>query len=83
MLAAVRSLGLASRANVCMARGLKTLVGFGTKRYAAIDVGTNSVKLHVGERHADGTWSTVADRADGDPPRRGPRRGRHASSRSR
>ena len=63
VLAAVRSLGLASRANVCMARGLKTLVGFGTKRYAAIDVGTNSVKLYVGERHADGTWSTVADRA--------------------
>ena len=63
VLAAVRSLGLASRANVCMARGLKTLVGFGTKRFAAIDVGTNSVKLHVGERRADGTWSTVADRA--------------------
>ena len=63
VLAAVRSLGLASRANVCMARGLKTLVGFGTKRYAVIDVGTNSVKLHVGERHADGTWSTVVDRA--------------------
>ena len=63
VLAAVRSLGLASRPNVCMARGLKTLVGFGTKRYAVIDVGTNSVKLHVGERHADGTWSAVADRA--------------------
>ena len=61
--AAVRSLGLASRANVCMARGLKTLVGFGAKRYAVIDVGTNSVKLHVGERRADGTWSTVTDRA--------------------
>ena len=64
VLAAVRSLGLASRANVCMARGLKTLVGFGAKRFAAIDVGTNSVKLHVGERRADGTWSTVADRAE-------------------
>ena len=63
VLAAVRALGLASRPNVCMARGLKTLVGFGTKRYAVIDVGTNSVKLHVGERHADGTWSAVADRA--------------------
>jgi exopolyphosphatase / guanosine-5'-triphosphate,3'-diphosphate pyrophosphatase len=63
VLAAVRSLGLASRANVCMARGLKALVGFGTKRFAAIDVGTNSVKLHVGERRADGTWSALADRA--------------------
>jgi exopolyphosphatase / guanosine-5'-triphosphate,3'-diphosphate pyrophosphatase len=64
VLAAVRSLGLAARTNVCMARGLKTLVGFGAKRFAAIDVGTNSVKLHIGERRADGTWSTVADRAE-------------------
>ncbi len=32
-------------------------------RYAVIDVGTNSVKLHVGERRADDTWSAVADRA--------------------
>ncbi|MGZ4395085.1 MAG: Ppx/GppA phosphatase family protein [Gaiellaceae bacterium] len=64
VVAAVRSLGLASRANVCMARGLKALVGFGARQYAVIDVGTNSVKLHVGERRADGTWSTVADRAE-------------------
>ncbi len=33
-------LGLATRANVCMARGLKALVGFGTVRHAVIDVGT-------------------------------------------
>ena len=59
----MRSLGLATRANVCMARGLKTLVGFGTVRHAVIDVGTNSVKLHVGERRADGTWNAVIDRA--------------------
>lgn len=63
VMAAVRSLGLAARANVCMARGLKALAGFGTRRYAVIDVGTNSVKLHVGERRADGTWDTVVDRA--------------------
>lgn len=31
-------------------------------RYAAVDVGTNSVKLHIGEHHADGTWSRVSDR---------------------
>ena len=33
-------------------------------RYAVIDVGTNSVKFHIGERHADGTWTTVVDRAE-------------------
>src|SRR5689334_10000925 len=33
-------------------------------RYAVIDVGTNSVKFHVGERHPDGTWTTVVDRAE-------------------
>ena len=32
--------------------------------YAVIDVGTNSVKLHVGERHDDGSWSTIVDRAE-------------------
>jgi len=32
--------------------------------YAAIDVGTNSVKFHIGERREDGTWRTVADRAE-------------------
>jgi exopolyphosphatase/guanosine-5'-triphosphate,3'-diphosphate pyrophosphatase len=64
VVAAVHSLGLASRTNICMARGLKTLAGFGEKRYTAIDVGTNSVKLHVAVRHADGTWSPVADRAE-------------------
>ena len=60
---ALRSLGLTARANVCMVRGLKALIGFGAVRYAVIDVGTNSVKLHVGERRADDTWTAVADRA--------------------
>jgi exopolyphosphatase/guanosine-5'-triphosphate,3'-diphosphate pyrophosphatase len=63
VMAVLRSAGLATRANVCMARGLKALVGFGTVRHAVIDVGTNSVKLHVGERRADGTWNAVVDRA--------------------
>jgi exopolyphosphatase/guanosine-5'-triphosphate,3'-diphosphate pyrophosphatase len=33
-------------------------------RYAVIDVGTNSVKFHVGEKQADGLWTKVVDRAD-------------------
>ncbi len=32
-------------------------------RFAVIDVGTNSVKLHVGERTTGNSWQTVADRA--------------------
>jgi exopolyphosphatase/guanosine-5'-triphosphate,3'-diphosphate pyrophosphatase len=35
-----------------------------TRRYAAIDVGTNSVKLNVGELLDDGEWRTVADRSE-------------------
>ena len=35
-----------------------------TRRYAAIDVGTNSVKLNVGERLEDGEWRTVVDRSE-------------------
>jgi len=62
--AVVRELGLAAHPVVCMARGLKGLVGFGARRFAVIDVGTNSVKLHVGERRADGSWRTVVDRAE-------------------
>ena len=32
--------------------------------YAVIDVGTNSVKFHIGERSADAAWDTVVDRAE-------------------
>ncbi|MFZ0343283.1 MAG: hypothetical protein WAL31_13240, partial [Gaiellaceae bacterium] len=64
VLAAVRDLQLADRPNVCLARGLKTLLGLDPIRFAVIDVGTNSVKLHVGERHTGGAWRTVADRAE-------------------
>jgi exopolyphosphatase/guanosine-5'-triphosphate,3'-diphosphate pyrophosphatase len=32
--------------------------------YAVIDVGTNSVKFHIGERREDGSWTTTVDRAE-------------------
>ncbi|MEI6450604.1 MAG: Ppx/GppA family phosphatase [Actinomycetes bacterium] len=32
--------------------------------YAVIDVGTNSVKFHIGERREDGSWVTLVDRAE-------------------
>jgi exopolyphosphatase/guanosine-5'-triphosphate,3'-diphosphate pyrophosphatase len=62
--ATVRELLLTDRPNVCVARGLKTLLDLDPVRFAVIDVGTNSVKLHVGERRADGSWQTVVDRAE-------------------
>jgi exopolyphosphatase / guanosine-5'-triphosphate,3'-diphosphate pyrophosphatase len=62
--ASVRELGLASRANVSFARGLKALLRFGPERYAVVDVGTNSVKFHIGETSADHVWRKVVDRAE-------------------
>ena len=59
----VGRLGLASRPNTSFVRGLTTLVGFGAERQAVIDVGTNSVKFHIGERGADREWQRVVDRA--------------------
>ena len=61
---AVEELGLWSRPNVSFPRGLKALVGFGARRYAVIDVGTNSVKFQLAERSADGTWRQLVDRAE-------------------
>ena len=64
VVAAVGELGLTSRHNVNMARGLKALAGFDARRYAVIDVGTNSVKLFVAERSADGEWTALVDRSE-------------------
>jgi exopolyphosphatase/guanosine-5'-triphosphate,3'-diphosphate pyrophosphatase len=64
VVAAVRELGLDSRRNVNLPRRLEALVGLGSRRYAVIDVGTNSVKLFVAERRADGEWTTVVDRCE-------------------
>ena len=62
--ATVVRLGLGGRRNINMARGLKSQVGFGVRRNAVIDVGTNSVKFYLAEQLADGTLRTIADRAD-------------------
>ncbi len=64
VLATRRRLGLDGRPNVCVSRGLKTLVRFGGRRYAVLDLGTNSVKFTLGEREADGSWVIVAERAE-------------------
>ncbi len=63
VLAVVEKLGLSGHENTSYTRGLKHLLGFAPVRHAVIDVGTNSVKFHVGEQDPDGTWSRVIDRA--------------------
>jgi exopolyphosphatase / guanosine-5'-triphosphate,3'-diphosphate pyrophosphatase len=62
--AALRELGLDSQPNVSFPRGLEALVGFEARRYAVVDVGTNSVKFHLGELAADGRWRQLVDRAE-------------------
>ena len=62
--AAVTSVGLAGYFNMNYALGLLALVDGTPERFAVIDVGTNSVKLHIGERDANGSWSTIVDRAE-------------------
>ena len=64
VVAAVAELGLDIRTNHNYRRGLSALLDIGPDRYAVIDVGTNSVKLHVAERTTGGGWRTVVDRAE-------------------
>jgi exopolyphosphatase / guanosine-5'-triphosphate,3'-diphosphate pyrophosphatase len=63
VVATLRDLGLATRPNLHFGRALRILERFGAERFAVIDVGTNSVKLHIGDRRTDGSWRTVVDRA--------------------
>lgn len=64
MTAAVRELGLSGYFNTSYPRGLAALIGEEPARYAVIDVGTNSVKFHIGERRVDGTWRAISDHAE-------------------
>lgn len=61
---AVEALGLIGYVNTNYLQGLADLIDLVPERYAVIDVGTNSVKFHIGARSADGTWTSVADRAE-------------------
>ena len=64
VLEAVRALGLEAYVNTSYPKGLTALLDDAAPRYAVIDVGTNSVKFHVGERGPDGSWRTIVDRAE-------------------
>jgi len=59
---AVDALGLRDYCNLDVPTGLRLLIDEVPERYAVIDVGTNSIKLHIAERDGD-AWRTVADRA--------------------
>jgi exopolyphosphatase/guanosine-5'-triphosphate,3'-diphosphate pyrophosphatase len=63
VIAAVESVGLGGFVNTSYPKGLIDLLDGEPPRYAVIDVGTNSVKFHVGEHRGDG-WHTVLDRAE-------------------
>jgi len=63
VMAAIRAAGLGQHLNVSYPRGLSALLTDRAARYAVIDVGTNSVKLHVAERESDGSFKRLADRA--------------------
>jgi exopolyphosphatase/guanosine-5'-triphosphate,3'-diphosphate pyrophosphatase len=64
VIAAVKASGLDSLLNHNFVRGMAMVLGDRSERYAVIDVGTNSVKFHVAEEGADGTWRAVVDRAE-------------------
>lgn len=64
VVAAVESLGLSGYVNTNYSRGLAATLSGKPARYAVLDVGTNSVKFHIAEAGADGTWKAVADRAE-------------------
>jgi exopolyphosphatase/guanosine-5'-triphosphate,3'-diphosphate pyrophosphatase len=64
VIAAVRGVDLDTHVNTSYPQGLAALLDTGAARYAVIDVGTNSVKFHIGERDAEGTWRTIVDRAE-------------------
>lgn len=64
VIAAVRGLGFGSWVNTSYPKGLASVVDGKPVRFAVIDVGTNSVKFHIGEKAADGKWRAVVDRAD-------------------
>jgi exopolyphosphatase/guanosine-5'-triphosphate,3'-diphosphate pyrophosphatase len=64
VVAAVESLGLSGYVNTNYSRGLAATLSGKPPRYAVLDVGTNSVKFHIAEAGADGSWKAVTDRAE-------------------
>jgi exopolyphosphatase/guanosine-5'-triphosphate,3'-diphosphate pyrophosphatase len=63
VITAVRDIGLGDYLNRSYAAGIPSVLADTPLRVSVIDVGTNSVKLHVAERAADGALHRVIDRA--------------------
>jgi exopolyphosphatase/guanosine-5'-triphosphate,3'-diphosphate pyrophosphatase len=61
--AAVERMGLASHVNTSYGKGLLLLLGESPVRYGVVDIGTNSVKFHIGEQLPDRSWARHVDRA--------------------
>jgi len=55
---------MSGQINMSYNRGLRCLLGLAPVRYAVVDIGTNSVKFHIGEQHPDGSWTRLVDRAE-------------------
>jgi exopolyphosphatase/guanosine-5'-triphosphate,3'-diphosphate pyrophosphatase len=64
VLATLRELDVRPLPNVSVPRGLERMLGVGPRRYAVIDVGTNSVKFLLAERASDGAWHQLVDRSE-------------------
>lgn len=62
--ATVRSLGFGDYLNTSYPAGLRATLKGTPPRFAVIDAGTNSIKFHLGERADEGSWTTIADRAE-------------------
>ena len=62
--AVVGKLGLAGHLNMSYSQGLSRLLGKSPVRYGVVDIGTNSVKFHIGEQHPDRSWTRFVDRAE-------------------
>jgi exopolyphosphatase/guanosine-5'-triphosphate,3'-diphosphate pyrophosphatase len=62
--ATVRSIGLAGDRNIDLPAWLRDTTGLHQPRFAAIDVGTNSVKFQIAEQGADGGWTPLVDRSE-------------------
>ncbi|MCF1708267.1 hypothetical protein L0V05_05475 [Tabrizicola sp. J26] len=64
VLRGVAWLGLAGYENISYPRWLAALASGAPETWAVIDVGTNSVKFHIGTQDATGRWRSIVDRAE-------------------